>query len=186
MTYVELIIVLSIFAVMSSIVIFNYGTFQGKVDIKNLASDIGLQIVDAQKSSLAGLIPTQAPTVSPWKPSYGVYFNPASDNKSFIYFADLNDNSFFDNSPCTGECIEKIAITKGNSIAGLHVFYQNDPTAHPLTDLTLTFIRPNSGTIIKSSTSFTSVISYVEINITSPSAVTSTIDVYPSGRVQVN
>ncbi|KKQ07855.1 MAG: hypothetical protein US18_C0006G0001, partial [Parcubacteria group bacterium GW2011_GWB1_36_5] len=48
MTYVELIVVLSIFAVMSSIVLFNYGEFQAKVDIKNLASDIALKIVEAQ------------------------------------------------------------------------------------------------------------------------------------------
>ena len=44
MTYVELIVVLSIFAVLSSVAIFNYGSFQDKVDIKNLGSDIALKI----------------------------------------------------------------------------------------------------------------------------------------------
>lgn len=184
MTYVELIVVLSIFAVMSSIVIFNYGTFQSKVDIKNLGSDIALKIVEAQKSSLAGLLPTQTPTISPWKPSYGVYFNSTPD--AFIYFADLNDDASFEGSVCSGECIEHIAITQNNTIKSLDVFYQNDPTAYPLSDLTVTFTRPNSGAIIKSSTSFASTISYVEITITSPNAITSTIDLYPSGRVQVN
>ena len=48
MTYIELIVVLSIFAVMTSIVLFDYGGFQAKVDIKNLASDVALQIVQAQ------------------------------------------------------------------------------------------------------------------------------------------
>ena len=47
MTYIELIVVLSIFAVMSSVVIFNYGLFQARIDIKNLASDIALKFVEA-------------------------------------------------------------------------------------------------------------------------------------------
>ena len=49
MSYVELIVVLSIFAVLSSVILYNYGEFQAKVDIKNLASDIALQIVQSQK-----------------------------------------------------------------------------------------------------------------------------------------
>ncbi|WP_146755300.1 type II secretion system protein, partial [Shigella flexneri] len=57
MTYVELIVVLSIFATISSVVIFNYGAFQDRIDIKNLSSDIGLKIVEAQKSSLSGQLP---------------------------------------------------------------------------------------------------------------------------------
>ena len=40
MTYVELIVVLSIFAVLSSVAVFNYSEFQTKVDIKNLANDL--------------------------------------------------------------------------------------------------------------------------------------------------
>ena len=51
MTYVELIVVLSIFSIMTSIVLFNYNEFQAKVDIKVLANDIVLNIVEAQKVS---------------------------------------------------------------------------------------------------------------------------------------
>ena len=58
MTYVELIVVLSIFSIMTSVVLFNYGAFQAKVDIKNLASDIALKIVEAQKSALSGKLST--------------------------------------------------------------------------------------------------------------------------------
>ena len=127
MTIIELVVVLSIFAIISGVVIFNYGVFQAKVDIKNLASDIALQVVATQKASLSGLLPVQIPTVSPWKPSYGVYFNIVSDNKSFIYFADLNDDAKYDGLPCTGgnECLNKITITKNNYISDLRVFYLN-------------------------------------------------------------
>src|SRR3989344_2489263 len=92
MSYVELIVVLSIFSAMSSVVLFNYGEFQAKIDIKNLASDIALKVVEAQKSSLPGKLPPLAqqvliPSPSAWKPSYGLYMDQAADDKSFIYFS---------------------------------------------------------------------------------------------------
>lgn len=191
MSYIELIVVLSIFAVMSSIIIFNYQEFQTKVDMKNLASDIALKVVEAQKSSLAGELPPfpqQSSIISTWKPSYGLYFNPVSDNKSFTYFTDLNQNGIFDDVNCSlnSECLEKINITKGNSISSLSVFYQGDATAYNFNDLTITFKRPNSSAVIKSTTPFANIVSYVQINIISPSQVKSNIKIYPSGRIQVN
>ena len=197
MSYIELIVVLSIFSVMTSVVLFNYGAFQAKVDIKNLASDIALKVVEAQKSALSGLLPPmvqQTQVDSTWKPSYGVYFNlsPVSENKNFIYFTDLGNagspsNNLYDTSSCpgNGECLDKIIITKGNYISRLDVFYQ-DGTSASLNNLTITFSRPNSGAIIKSSTSFTSTVSYVQITITSPKLITARIKLYPSGRIQVN
>src|SRR3989344_4815832 len=86
MSYVELIVVLSIFSVMTSVVLFNYGSFQAKVDIKNLASDIALKVVEAQKSSLSGklLPPTHIPpNPNTWKPSYGLFFDADSNKNSF-------------------------------------------------------------------------------------------------------
>jgi prepilin-type N-terminal cleavage/methylation domain-containing protein len=201
MTYIELIVVLSIFAVISSMVIFNYGDFQARVDIKNLASDIALQIVQAQKSSLSGLLPSLSGYDSTWKPSYGVYFSSSvspdsrgADNKDFIYFADLGNatlpqNGIFDGSgsTCTGECLNKITITKNDNISSLNVFYQNDSTPHNLSDLTITFERPNSGAVLVSGSAKLSGASYVQINIVSPNkSVTASIKLYPSGRVQVN
>ncbi len=110
MTYVELIVVLSIFAVMTSIVLFNYNKYQDSVDIKVLANDIASKIVEAQKAATSGNLPGEAQlqyfqvngiTAADWKPSYGIYFNTdgsidiadnISYNKKFIYFANL-DNS---------------------------------------------------------------------------------------------
>ncbi|HEV7424625.1 MAG TPA: type II secretion system protein [Candidatus Paceibacterota bacterium] len=190
MTYIELIVVLSIFSVMSAIIIFNYGLFQARIDIKNLASDIALKFVEAQRASLSGNLPPlaqQAQITSSWKPSYGVYLNPVSDNKSFIYFADLDQNSNLINPDCSGvaECLDKISITKGNTISSLNVFYQNSTSA-PLNDLTVTFVRPNSAAVIKSTTPLNPNILYVQATILSPRSPTATIKVYPSGRIQVN
>lgn len=199
MTYVELIVVLSIFAIMSSIAIFNYNGFQANVDIKNYASDIALQIVQAQKSSLSGLLPTLGGQITGWKPSYGVYFstnsNKGADNKNIIYFTDLNNNGIFDSSFCTGECLSKVTITKNNTISKLEIIPSTTTSCtgvvsgNPVTDLDITFKRPDSGTTIASGVAVLSPsnITCAQITVASPgNSVTSTIKVYPSGRIQIN
>ncbi len=205
MTYIELIVVLSIFAVMSSVVIFNYGEFQAKVDIKNLANDIALKIVEAQKSSLFGKFPSltqQTLTDSSWKPSYGVYINinsSSGDNKGFVYFVDLKNptqNSLYDGTNnsllCTGgECVEKITITKGNIISSMDVHYLQDlsgitPPPTNIDNATLSFSRPSSTAVIKSTTALLPNIDYIQISITSGKSAQSNIKLYASGRVQIN
>ncbi len=192
MTYVELIVVLSIFSAMSSVVLFNYGDFQAKVDVKNLASDIALRVVEAQKSALSGKLPSigqQAQAGVNWRPSYGIYFsiNPISENKSFIYFVDIDQDGNLANPSCVegGECLDKSSIIKENRISNLDVFYQ-DGTNMALDDLTITFSRPNSGAIFKSTGLSGSPVSYAQITVVSPKLTTGIIKVYSSGRVQVN
>lgn len=201
MSYVELIVVLSIFSILSGVVIFNYGAFQSKIDTKSLASDIALKVVQAQKDSSSGKLPPSGYSVtSAWKPSYGVYFNLApigGDDKSFTYFVDLEDdltaiptvqNGLFDGNTrdCTGECLEKIAITKGEKISRLDIFYQGSEKVHSVDDLTLTFSRIKSGTIINSTPPPGDIVSYAQITIVSPNGAIAKIKVYPSGRIQVN
>lgn len=185
MTYVELIVVLSIFSIMSSMVMFNYGAFQARVDIKNLANDIAIKIVEAQKASTFGKLPSVAVS-SGWKPTYGVYFS-LSDNKNFTYFVDLDSNKFFDGLACLGstECINKVSITKGNYISSIMVFYL-DSTSGPVSNINLSFIRPSLSAEIKSTPAISSNINYVQITITSPKLTTANIKLYRSGRVQIN
>jgi type II secretory pathway pseudopilin PulG len=195
MTYVELIVVLSIFSIMSAIVLFNHDKFQGKVDVKNLASDIGLKIIEAQKSSLNGKFPPilqQAiiEDINTWKPSYGTYFNinPITENKSFIYFVDLDRNNIIDSTNCIAvsqECLERIDITKGSYISNLDVFYKNDATPYPVNDFTFSFVRPNSEAVIKSSTVFTGEVSYAQLTIKSVQGASAIIKVYRSGRIEI-
>jgi len=175
MTYVELIVVLSIFAVLSSVAIFNYGEFQAKVDIKNLASEITSQIVTAQKSSLNGLLPRLGVPFATWKPSYGVYFNIASP-KQFIYFTDLSNSNTYE----ANELLDTISITKNNYISRLEAV-----GCGPINTLNIVFRRPDSSAVITTNP-FCSNISYIQITIASPKGKTALIKIYPSGRVQVN
>jgi type II secretory pathway pseudopilin PulG len=197
MTYVELIVVLSIFSVLASVAMYNYGGFEDKVDIKNLSSDIALQLVEAQKASLSGLLPPAIfVPASTWKPSYGVYFNssalPDTDsiafNKKFIYFTDIDQGGDYDGlTSCTSECLTKTSITKNNYISSIDVFYASAPsTAVPVPNLTVVFSRPDSGAILSSTPALNAGVNYAQITIRSPKGGTALIKVYSSGRIQVN
>ena len=194
MTYVELIVVLSIFAIMSSIVMFNYGAFQAKVDIKVLANDIALQIVQAQKDAMNGKININALTIDPnWKPSYGVYFDKNnSNNKNFIYYANfhnMNGQYQVDNN-CGNEgseCISDIKITKDNYVSNLQIFPEN---GQDYSDLSINFTRPNSGANFYTSTNGDEMlhnVSFAQITIISSQSPTAKacIQVYSSGKVQI-
>ena len=190
-TLVELVIVLSIFAIMSAIVLFNYHGFLSKVDIKSLANDVALKIVEVQKNSAAGKQNLLAN--STWKPSYGLYFNLANSgntgNGIFYSFVDLNQNKQFDagsyNCP-SNECVEKINLTKKNIISGLQVFYTNN-TSIVVQNLTISFMRPSFGATMNSPSTLGSNISYAQIGVSSPDgSVKSNIKIYASGRIQIN
>ncbi len=199
MSYVELIVVLSIFAIMSSIAIFNYGDFQANVDIRNLASDIALQIVTAQKSALNGASPSSgffcATATVTCKPSYGVYFdksptNDNSDNKpfntKFIYFADLNNAGGYD----PGDTSNIITITKGNHILNIDKCSTDScdlgSNPIPISPLSVVFKRPDSGAVFNNSPTLVTGSEYIKITIESANKkVTSSIRIYPSGRVQI-
>ncbi|MEK7564423.1 MAG: type II secretion system protein [Patescibacteria group bacterium] len=194
MTYVELIVVLGIFSLMSTVITFNYGFFQSKVDTKNLGNEIALKIVEAQKAALSGKLPTTT-VPSTWKPSYGIYFdstnsNDSNDsiffNKKFIYFTDLDSDGIYDGLPhcTTTECLGKVSIPKGSYISAIQVF--GTVSATP-SNLTATFSRVNSGVNFTSNgTALAGAVSYVQITVISPKGGSALIKIYPSGRVQMN
>ena len=188
-TYVELIVVLAIFSVLSVVVMFNYGAFQSRVDIKNLASDIALKIVEAQKASLAGKLPPVIPPPN-WKPSYGGNFSfGLGSNTQFTYFADLDQDRSYDvpAQPCpSGECLEKISITKGNYIQKLEVVLNGTGTTNVFNNLTVTFSRINSGVKFYANGSEVLNVSYAQIIVKSPKQNIATIRLYASGRIQIN
>jgi prepilin-type N-terminal cleavage/methylation domain-containing protein len=206
MTYVELIVVLSIFAIMSAVVMFNYQGFQAKVDIKNLASDIALKIVEAQKSSLNGVLPSQTYSDT-WKPSYGVYFDssnipdaPTDDvehRRKFIYFTDLDQVGDYDTGgfcPTIGldECIDKITISKGDYISAIDKCSGPTCASNSVSPLAITFQRPDSSAIFYYNGAkldpASDYFEYIQITVKSAHVndVTAKIKIYPSGRVQVN
>jgi type II secretory pathway pseudopilin PulG len=196
MSYVELIVVLAIFALMAGISMFSYGTFQGKVDIKNLVNDIALKIVEGQKSATFGQFNSHSSNSNNpnWKPSYGLYFtvnaDGLADSKSFNYFTDLNNNNSYDDGTCvpatlTTECLDKILISKGNYISSITMNYL-DGSSQSLGEIIIIFTRPNSMPVFAARSAMASNKSYVQITATSPKGISSRVRLYTSGRVEIN
>lgn len=185
MTYVELIVVLSIFATLSSVAIFNYGDFQSRVDIRNLGADIALKIVEAQKAALNGLLPLTGAPSSVWKPSYGIFFNLDNNNNNFIYFTDLDNNKAYSRDGCPStECINLTTITKGNIIDKIESYIGSTPTEIRI--LSITFTRPDSSATFNLNGVPLTGVDYVKISLKSPKGATVSIQIFPSGRIQFN
>ena len=189
MTYIEMIVVLGIFSVLSTVAMFNYNGFQNQIDIKNLASDIALKIVEAQKSSLNGLLPETGAPFPGWKPAYGVYFSIDTSSmeanpSKFVYFIDQDQNGIFNTGSCS-ECIDQITITKGNSIYAINIFFE-DGTSDNFDDLSIVFKRPGSNPTITSAGGIPAGLSYAQVSIISPKGNISIIKIYASGRIQLN
>ncbi len=193
MTYLELIVVLTIFAIVSSVVIFNYKSFQAKVDINNLIDDVALRIVGAQKNAISGKLSPLTSDIT-WKPAYGVYFK-ASSSKDFIYFTDVDNSGHCSSPQCLypfvvgGEVTDIITITKGNFIPSDGLGVVGDGCNVPLlNDLSFVFKRPNSAPTIYTTTPIDAgcIPSYYYVKVSSSDDIVGTIKVYPSGRIQIN
>lgn len=188
MTYVELIVVLGIFSVLSSVSIYNYGAFQDRIDIKNLSSDIALKIVEAQKSAMNGVLPTRSYDTNIWKPSYGIYFDVTAP-KQFIYFVDLDNSGFLRSTDCAivEECLDLINITKNNYIDKIEGYLGADFVSDITSPISIFFKRPGSGAFFSSAeNTLLTDINNVRITIESSSGATSIIKIYTSGRIQID
>lgn len=189
MTYVEIIVVLSIFSIMSTAVIYNYHAFQSKIDIKNLASDIASKIVEAQKASLSGKLPPEGGFDANWKPSYGIYFfrllGAGGDTRRFVYFTDLNQNHQLDDD----ETLQTTTLPSNIYIQDIESYdSEGDPNPASLKskEVAITFSRPSSSAVLYSNNQREDVL-FIQIKVaSSDNSSTSVIKVYQSGRIQVN
>lgn len=160
-TLVELLVVVSIFMVISSITIFSYGKFNTSLSIQNLADDIALTIRRAQGYAIGVRGVGYSSTFTE---GYGIHLtaNPtptsndvaAGSNKSFILFADLNNGADivynYNNTGCTGvpvvnnECLEVLSITTADKITEIRLIINNSSILIDPTDsVDIGFKRPN-------------------------------------------
>ena len=169
LTFIELIVVISIFSIMASIVLFNFNTFNTSLTSQNLAQEIALQIKKAQSDSISGKSRVQFlqdPITNPDKaPTYGVYFNidPSNtmevDGSSFVSFADINADHLYTKygsgcsySTTSTECMSLNSINSSDRIIGLCVDVGcKEHFFVPINDLTITFKRPFPDATIRTS-----------------------------------
>jgi prepilin-type N-terminal cleavage/methylation domain-containing protein len=130
-TLIEVVFVITIFAIMASIVLFRFKDFGTKTALDNLTQDVALRIVEAQKSAVSGrLTPGLAGLDESTAPSYGVFFTSGlptdTGNHEFSYFADQNHDGFYNalgscpSMPVVGnECLSVTSITTGDYVSDI-------------------------------------------------------------------
>jgi prepilin-type N-terminal cleavage/methylation domain-containing protein len=158
-TILELTFVILIFAIMASIVLFDFRDFGTKASLDNLTQDIALRVVQAQKAALSGLLnPNFFGTVAP---TYGVYFESgtATDtgNHEFTYFTDIDAvgaagyrlyNAPPGGCPATptvgNECVSVTSITTGEYVSNICYLSASTGTVNCNTpgSAHITFTRP--------------------------------------------
>jgi prepilin-type N-terminal cleavage/methylation domain-containing protein len=205
-TLVELLITISIFVILTGVVLFNQKSFDSTILIKNLAYDIALTIRQAQTYGVNVKESQSAGKFS----SYGVYFDldpVTGGNQKFVFFADnggdvfdgkqdsVLDKKFNGSMNCLSndvECVQKYSIKKNfyisNVCAGSDIDNCTSGNNDQLDQLTLYFQRPNPDAFIylDNDTSVTSNKNYAEVTISSTDgAASSTIVVTNVGQIYV-
>jgi prepilin-type N-terminal cleavage/methylation domain-containing protein len=151
-TLIEMVVVMGIFALLSSTLFINYSQFSVNASLNNLTHQIALI---ARQAQVYGISVSQTVSGSQKFKGYGVYFSTETldDQKTVILFNDWNPaNKVYDPivgglGPCNGdvndECQEKITIQSGDMVEKIMA---NEKTAVPgteLNDVSVVFTRPN-------------------------------------------
>jgi prepilin-type N-terminal cleavage/methylation domain-containing protein len=135
-TLLELLIVISIFLIITTTIIFNNGKLNSSFTTQNLADDIALSVRKAQGYAIG-----VRKVGDSFESGYGIHFTTTGfdenekhfgSNKSFILFADLDDfkkYNYDDSVNCISptkdnECFESLSVKTPDSISNL--YYNND------------------------------------------------------------
>jgi prepilin-type N-terminal cleavage/methylation domain-containing protein len=140
----EMMAVLGIFGIISSIVMFNYGKFTSETVLTNMAYEIALSIREAQ---IYGVSVRGGESVS-FDAPYGIYIPPTTNNlNQYILFKDDNEDDNIDTSTCLGslECVTPYTIQRNIFIESVKLKLGNSGGNCPeISDgFSILFKRPN-------------------------------------------
>lgn len=160
-TLVELLVSVSIFSLITGIVVYNHSKFSSDLIVTNLAYQVALSIRQAQVYGLSVRGATSALGQQTFNAGYGVHFDKVS-NQSFYFFADTGNNGrLCASGNCTSSitacqpidgCLEQITVPGGNTIDHFCIV-ATDAEECPLVGnpdtLDVTFKRPDPDAILK-------------------------------------
>ena len=141
---IEMLVTISIIAIISSIVLISFPTFASTIVLENLTHEIALVVRQAQVYGI-GIKQSQQALGGDF-PSYGAHFDTSTDEsqKQVIFFADVDGDGIYS----AGEEVETFLIQRGNTISGL--CYEHASTSADCTNtqndtnvIDITFTRPN-------------------------------------------
>lgn len=154
-TVIEMITVISIFSILTAILLFNYNTFQKNTDFSVFAQEVGMLIKKHQQNAMAGKFPELDPQLKQypdpgWKPAYGVYLEVGGsaiteyydiyNDPSETYVYSINAGGQGCDSNPNDECYNIASITNGRQIVG--IYEGGYPNGTSLNNLSIEFERP--------------------------------------------
>ena len=126
-TLVELMVVITIMLIITSISFYNYTAFRSQTLISSLAYDISLAIRQAQLYGVSGrgtdasITPISATSdLSGFTYAYGVSFDAINNPTQFKIFADTNGDGFYTAIP-SDETVQTYALQAGTKISSVCV-----------------------------------------------------------------
>lgn len=205
-TLIELMVVLGIVALVSSVLLFNYSDFSTNISIRNLSQEVALAIRKSQTYATS----VQGVSLSGGDrsyPSYGIVFSLEANSspylptsKRFISFADIPatgeslPNKIYDSagSECgnvayMSECLESISITSADTLFAI----ETDATGRISSGtVSITFRRPSPDAIIcfipsGESACLPDTISYVSLYFKSAKDLVRKVSVWNTGQINV-
>ncbi len=181
-TVVELLISLSIFVVMTSLVVAKYGNFNQSVLLTNLSYDIAIIIRTAQAYGLSVKAASDSDfTETAFNYAYGVHFDTDTTNdknKEIILFADTNSNGIYDASGDI-KIGSSYFIKRGAYIKTLY----SSGTPHNTGTMDISFKRPDPNSNICYNTTCGE--SSARIVVLGTDGSTRSVEVYKNGQISV-
>jgi prepilin-type N-terminal cleavage/methylation domain-containing protein len=181
-TLVELLVVIGIFAVISTVILFKNTEFNAQIILSNLAYDVALSIREAQVYGLS--VREAAPGSGSFDYAYGAHFSiDALD--TYYLFIDTDENDRMTN---VSEAINTYRLKNGFVIArfcggnGGGETCSDDQVA-PLTGLSIVFRRPDPEAIITDTVG--AQYGTAEIFLHAPDGTERGISVQSSGQISV-
>ncbi len=206
-TLIEMLIVLAIFSLVSSILLFNYSDFRTNVSLRNLSQEVALAVRKAQTyaTSVRGI--DYSGTTRDY-PAYGIGFSTeaspeslAPGEKKIVLFVDVPPDEdpeeegdlFYDYSTGTcgtvlegEECFEKFQISTPDKISDIEVCTTS--TCSSESEVYIVFRRPNPDAwfcVPSGSSCDGTTYSSVTITLESQTGLTKTVSIWNTGQVSV-
>lgn len=163
----ELVVVIGIVGVLSTVIISRYNNFDSAILLRNLAYDVALAVREAQ--ALGVSVRGESGTFTT---AYGMHFEIGA---TYTLFRDTDDDGAFD----SGEEVMSQTIREGGRISDLC-----GNSACGKSKMDITFKRPNPDAQIVTVPA-TSGLTSATIEVASREGATRTVRVWPTGQISV-
>lgn len=201
-TLIELIIVVGIVSLVSTILMFNYSDFRGNISLRNLSQEVGLSIRKAQTYATSVQSINDTSLNATVFPSYGVSlsFDGGDDtmpsDKRFVLFADIpesgqttGDKIYKSDGQCGNmqpgsECVEVFTIATSDRIVKLCTTERGCIESGTI-NIIFTRPAPDAYICIQNGADCNDIASNIDIYIESAQGQTRAVRVWNTGQISI-